>query len=269
MALTGCLIALVLAAPPQGTEGLPDIQVLQMAERAFSQGVLARERPDQARPLFRTAGDCYTALHQRGVQNADLDRNQGNAYLLAGDLPRAILAYRRGLRLAPADRLLQANLAYARAQVIFPEAGTLGRPPEEQRPPWLPWIAPGWRLAFGLGFYSLACLALVRWRMVQAGRWLAVAAAAALATMLLAFSLAADEHLRRQEALYPLAIIAKDGVQLRKGNGLAYPPRYQSAVNRGAEARVLFQRGDWFQVELAGGEVGWVPAGSILLDGPS
>ena len=61
-------------------------------------------------------------------------------------------------------------------------------------------------------------------------------------------------------------IIADDGVLLRRGNGLTYPPRYETPVNRGAEARLLVERGDWLKVELAGGQSGWVPLKYVLLD---
>ena len=47
---------------------------------------------------------------------------------------------------------------------------------------------------------------------------------------------------------------------LRAGNGLSYPPRYETPLNRGVEARLLFARGAWLQIELSGGEIGWVPA---------
>ncbi len=61
-------------------------------------------------------------------------------------------------------------------------------------------------------------------------------------------------------------VIAADGVLLRRGDGLAYMPRYDTPVNRGVEARLLFARGDWLQIELAAGEVGWVPRRLVLLD---
>ena len=70
------------------------------------------------------------------------------------------------------------------------------------------------------------------------------------------------------EAVQPLVVIADDGVLLRKGNGLTYPPRYDTPVNRGVEARLLFDRGEWLQIELAGGEVGWVPRRYVLVDEP-
>src|SRR5262249_34338620 len=56
------------------------------------------------------------------------------------------------------------------------------------------------------------------------------------------------------------------GVRLRRGGGATSPPRYDTPLNRGVEARLLFARGDWLQVELAGGEVGWVPRRSVLIE---
>ncbi len=49
----------------------------------------------------------------------------------------------------------------------------------------------------------------------------------------------------------------------RKGDGLAYPPRYETPLNRGVEASpVVSSRDGSVQIELAGGEVGWgIPRG--------
>jgi len=49
------------------------------------------------------------------------------------------------------------------------------------------------------------------------------------------------------------------GFLLRTGNGLSYPPRYETPLNQGVEARLLHARGAWLQIELSGGEVGWGP----------
>jgi hypothetical protein len=91
---------------------------------------------------------------------------------------------------------------------------------------------------------------------------LAALALAGLATALLIVDLRGERG-RGTEAL---VVIAEDGVLLRKGNGLAFPPRYETPLNRGVEARLLFESGDWLQIELAGGEVGWVPRAYALAD---
>jgi hypothetical protein len=68
------------------------------------------------------------------------------------------------------------------------------------------------------------------------------------------------------EPTEPLVVIADDGVLLRKGHNLHFPPRFETPVNRGVEARLLFEHGDWLQIQLAGGEVGWVPRKLVLVD---
>jgi hypothetical protein len=55
-------------------------------------------------------------------------------------------------------------------------------------------------------------------------------------------------------------------VLLRKGDGAAYPPRYETALNKGVEARRLYERRDWSQIELSGGEIGWVRSDQLLAD---
>ena len=72
----------------------------------------------------------------------------------------------------------------------------------------------------------------------------------------------------REERDRPLAVVAEDGVLLRKGDGLAYPPRYETPLNKGVEARRLFERDGWVQIELSGGEVGWAPREDVLIDEP-
>jgi hypothetical protein len=66
----------------------------------------------------------------------------------------------------------------------------------------------------------------------------------------------------------PVVVLSEDNVLLRRGNGLSYPARYDTPLPRGAEARLLFVRGNWLQIELAGGEVGWVPARYTVREEP-
>ena len=89
-----------------------------------------------------------------------------------------------------------------------------------------------------------------------------------------ALSAAAFDHLdverrhRLDDSNHPLVVVAKDRMELRSGNGKAYPPRYESKLRRGMEARCLYQRPGWLQIELAGGQVGWIPRDAAVLDAP-
>ncbi|MBY0528031.1 MAG: hypothetical protein K2R98_31830 [Gemmataceae bacterium] len=250
------LIGLVLSVTP--AEASPD-ELRVQAEAAFEAGVQqVATAPDEARQHFVRAARLYDQLRTQGSANAALYCNLGNAYFLANDLPHAILAYRQGLRLAPNDHELRRNLAYAREEVKFPPPGVLGRAPVDHRPPWLPRL-PAWALFAALALYSLGCLAAMRWWMVRRGRWLLAAGGALAGAGLLQGALLYEMQEDRQVQRYPLVVIAEDGVLMRRGNGLTYEARYQTTLNRGVEGRLLFQRGNWVQIELSGGEVGWVP----------
>jgi hypothetical protein len=250
------VVTLLLALPGQPT----NVELLDQSERAFAEGLAQRERGDRGTGAFRRAAARLDELRRRGVVNAALLRDLGNAHFLAGDLPRAILAYRQGLRLSPGDRGLREGLAFAREQVGYPDGSALGRPRDDARPPWLP--APDGRSAFVLAAlaYVAGCVCVTRARMQRRAGWLSAGA------ILLISAVAGGALILWRGPPAPLAVLARDGVLLRKGDGEAFPPWYDTGLNRGVEAAVLFRRGDWLQVELAGGEVGWVHARDVVTD---
>ncbi len=261
--LSGMLLLAGAAPADADLARQADADLARQAEEAFAEGVRLRESAAKARPHFRTAAARFEELRRAGAANPALYRNLGNAYLLAGDLPRAILSYRRGLRLAPADAALSEALAEARALVAYPEEGRFARPPEDQRPPWLPALSSRWLFRGALACYLVAWALLTRWLIARQPRPLFLALVALVCTGALAGALLLNE---RHEEGKPLVVIARDDVRLRKGNGAAYSARYRTSVNRGVEARLLFERGGWLQIELSGDEVGWVPRGTALVD---
>jgi hypothetical protein len=255
--------------PPFGGSDAPaDQTILREAQRSFDEAVRLRDRPAEARPLFRQAADRYTCLHDRGLRSPGLYLSQGNAFFLANELPQAMLAYRRGLRLDPNDRDLQRSLEAARAQVPYPASSGLGQQPPDHWPPWLPRPTPRSLVVLLALLTALGWLGLTRWRMTRRTGflWLGGLAFALAALPASGWGLVAwwDAHARS----HPLVVIARNDVHLSKGNGVAYPLRYAEPVNRGVEARLRFDRGDWLQIELAGGEVGWVPRSAVLVNTP-
>jgi tetratricopeptide (TPR) repeat protein len=63
---------------------------------------------------YAEAAATYEQILAGGVESGAVQFNLGNAYLKAGDVGRAVLAYERARRLVPADPDLVANLAFAR-----------------------------------------------------------------------------------------------------------------------------------------------------------
>jgi hypothetical protein len=257
------LIVALLHAGGDDLSPLTPVEVKDRAEAAFAEGVRRRADPDAARASFRTAATCFEELRRRGAGNALLFRNLGHSYLLSGDLAHAVLSYRRGLRLAPGDRALAAGLESARARVSYPSESRLGRPGPAGRASFLARVGGEWLIGGAALLYAGACAGLTRWLMTRRGVPLGVALAALLGAGLLT---AAAVRGAADAPAGPLAVIAEDGVLLRRGDGLAYPPRYDTPVNRGVEAAVLTERGNWVQIELSGGEAGWVPREYVLVD---
>jgi tetratricopeptide (TPR) repeat protein len=229
-------------------------ELLAEAGRAFAEGLAQRQRGERGAEAFRRAAARFEELRERGVENAQLLGNLGNAYYLAGDLPRAILAYRQALRLSPEDRGLRERLAFAREQVELAD-GRVGRPPDD---PWPP-IDRRVALAAAALLYAAGWAALTRgWARGLRG-WM-------LAGLVAITAAAGAAYYVRPRPDPPLVVVARDGVPLRKGNGESFPPWFDAPLNRGVEASLLYRRGDWLQIELAGGEVGWVHVRDAVTD---
>lgn len=246
--------------------GPSDAELAKQARVAFGEGMRLREDPVGAREQFRKAVEMYETLYRRGNLNPDLARNQGNAALLADDLAPAVLAYRRGLRLEPANNALQHGLALARERMSQRIEGNLGLPPIDQRPPWLPRVGfAAWSFALVLIGYSLGWLALARWRMTRERAWVG-AGVVFLSLSLAVFLLVGLATLYEQRTQNETLVVIASETPLRLGDGENYPLRYATSLPAGVEAKLLYRRGDWLQIELSGGQSGWVRRGAVLLD---
>jgi hypothetical protein len=267
-AISALLLALLLAAPASSLAQDSDEQVLARAEAAFRQGVQVRARPAEARSHFAAAAEAYHELHTRGLASAALYRNEAQAALLAGWLAQAIRAYRLGLDLAPEDLSLQEGLEYARDQVNYPP-GARTRPPAPSWPAWLPWPTPLTHLALAFAAYTLTCAVATRWLMTRRASLAAVAAAAGVAALVLGGAWMVRQREQASMSRHPLVVVAADGAALRTGNGSSYPRHDElPGLARGMEARQLFRRGDWLQIEIPGGATGWVRRADVLAEQP-
>jgi hypothetical protein len=249
--------------PAQAEEPALATTVTQATEAfrsaAATEGVAARAE------AFRRAAEQFETVTARGHANGSLEYNTANAWLLAGDLGRAVLHYRRGLVLRPGDPEIEANLATARARRLDQIDDASGRALVEtlffwhhglDRPTKRTVAAALWLLGFAL----LAAVFLlppgdrrIRFRRLAALTCLALAAA-------LYVSLAVE---RADAAARDDAVLVADEMPLRTGDGFGYPARYENPIHAGAELIVLEDRGGWVRVELADGKSGWLPVDAL------
>ncbi len=247
------------------SESISDAEILHRATREYRAGLDAREDSARAIPHFAGAATAYERLWQRGISNHFLAANRARAYLLAGELGHAIAAYREGLMVFPHDRTLRTELQYAREQVAYPVHGGLAEQcrPQERSPllreaslatlwPWL------------IGLYSVACLVLARAWMKRSRDWARLGGFLLGLGILVLVATLYSEFLIREEQRVPALVIGEPGTPLFAGNGEHYPTRLDR-LPAGVEARILTQRGEWIQIQLKGGMVGWIPASSALI----
>lgn len=207
---------------------------------------------------FDGALDRYRRILDAGLESGDLHYNIGNTYFRLGELGPAILHYERARRLMPGDDDLLANLALARSLTadeivprprfwlfrlvdwwvgLLPRAGLL----------WL--VALAWVTA-------VAGAALVVLRpMARAGAWARrTALAAAAVTVVFGVNLVVRELDLGAAAE---AIVMADEAQVQSAPS-DDPALRIFAVHEGAKVRMDRRSGDWVEIMLEDGSVGWM-----------
>src|SRR5262245_48721535 len=245
--------------------GLGEFPPASEAWQAWHSGVKCLEQParsEQALYYFRKAAKDYKDHCQTFGETPYLLRWLGYSYDVVGDVPHAVLAYRRGLRMSPGDAKLETALAYARSRVEYPPspAASLMQPERKYWPGWLGLHRHG-LVAFAA--YSVACLAITRWRMTRRRLWVWVAVGAAVVALLPAVGSGVEWTRRQRDVATPIVVLARSEM-LRTGNGVEYLPRVDVPLPRGAEVRRLFERAGWYQVQLSGGPIGWLPREAVV-----
>lgn len=177
--------------------------------------------------------------------------NEGNAQLRAGHVGRAVLAYERGLLLAPRDPDLAANLDHARAARALPPPPTsvaehvIGRLSVRE------WITVG-----GLALAALlAALTLVVARPKHRRAFSAVALAGALVGSFASVAL----WLGTSDA--GRAVAVADRVTARLSPFAEADPVF--TLGEGQTVAVRARHGAFLRVEDAQEREGWVPAAEV------
>lgn len=235
--------------------------VLQDALGDFDRAVAAgRSDPQRAEELYRRAIARFESLAAAGVHNASLEYNLGCAHFRVRDLGRAILHFRRALRIDPSFTRAAENLRLARERVE-------------------PFITPAAdvqlfdRLMFWTRDVSIrsrlvlaAAGALVGWGLLVVRRWrarpwlLICGVGAVLLGLANSASVAWQLH---DESATPHAVLIAGDQTLRTGRGEGYEAVLKQPLGAGVEVRILNRRAEWVEVRLVNGVRGWLPESAV------
>ena len=199
------------------------------------------------------------AMLELGIENASIHRNIGTAYMLRGDVGRAIAAFRRAERIDPTDPRIRDSLAAARARVrtaVTP--GTRSRV-EDALLFWRGRIPRGVLLTVGLAGWAVGWLGAMLRLFTRRGAGAAFAGAA-VATLTLGSLLA--EH--TIVTMNPAAVIVQDNtIGYRGPSESVYTPTFEEPIHTGVEAVILETRDGWARLRLRSGAETWVPDEAI------
>jgi tetratricopeptide (TPR) repeat protein len=202
-----------------------------------------------AQGKFADAAAGYEKTLNSGAASPSLFFNYGNAEFKAGNLGKAVAAFRRAEMLAPRDSEIRANLAFVRNQV---QGATV------RESFWQNWLGNlslnEWTVFAAIVFWlTFLVLAAKQIRPALAAKlkgatWICAALTIFSGTIL---GVQAANHFSKQTA-----VVVAANVTARSGPF----DDAQSAftAHDGAELRVLDRHDDWVQVANNAGKIGWL-----------
>ena len=182
--------------------------------------------------------------------------NLGNALFRSGKIGEAIVNYRRAYYLAPRDRDVAANLAFARAYRLD-KSTTFASPLAHLADRTLRVLSRSEAALLAGVLFTLAGLALSAW-IVWRGRLLAfVAGLCALAGL---YGFLAQQLWAGEVAARPAVVVVPE-VSAASGPGDEF--KQVLLLHDGTEVRIRETRGDWVLIQLPGGSGGWLKQSAI------
>lgn len=226
------------------------------AESLFAQANAAYEAGDFAASLA-----LYDSVAAE-FSSFELWYNAGNAAFRTGELGRSILYYERARRIKPTDDDLQVNLTIANERVAdrIAELPSLG-------------VENLWTVLTASARLHLWSLLAIAFQVIGFGflaGWLFVAKPAVkrsffalgVAGVLIGFTAygMANATMNRIEANTEAVILAP---LVEVKNSPSADESNAFVLHEGTKVKIRQQRGEWYEIKLANGSVGWVLADTI------
>jgi tetratricopeptide (TPR) repeat protein len=214
---------------------------------------------------YSDALESYLRVAGEGLESGSLYFNIGNAYFKLGDLGHAILYYERARRLLPRDADVLANLELARS-LTADEITPLQRFWLLRAAVWWVHLLPAslLRLIVAIAYLSVmgAIVTIVLRRgtnLAAVGRWIVAGGAAVV--MIFGVNLFVREFDIGQPEE---AVVVVDEVSVRSA-----PSDDDAltvfAIHEGTKVRIDRRAGEWLEVVLEDGKVGWVRVDAVAV----
>lgn len=207
---------------------------------------------------YADAAAAYQNMLDHGSISSAVYFNEGNAWLKAGKLGRAIFCYLRAEELAPRDPDIRANLQIARTQA---GANTAVLPGNR----WTRWIGRltinEWTAAASVSFACFFLVLMARQlspRFSSSSGGLAIALGIVSVWFFSCLGLSIDQRWGEESSI----VIVPEAVARR---GPMDESQSAFTVHDGAELAVQAHDGEWLQVSGPSREIGWLQQKDVML----
>ncbi|MCB0804943.1 MAG: tetratricopeptide repeat protein [Bacteroidales bacterium] len=215
-----------------------------------------------ANEFYDNAIDRYQQVLEMGYESPELYFNLGNAYFKSEDYPSAILYYEKAKKLDPRDDDIRHNLEVANARII----DKIEPVPELFLKTW-------WRsfvnmfssntwstiavIGFILVFITLAFYMLSR--MIRIRKVAFFSGLGFLAITIVAFTVAWHTYSKANKDHE--AIVFTPTITVKSSPSPNSVDLF--VIHEGAKVELLDQVGNWYEIRIASGSVGWLPLESV------
>jgi tetratricopeptide (TPR) repeat protein len=227
-------------------------------EEAF----IAKANKAYSDELYTNAIDLYKQVIKNGYESPDVYFNMGNCFYKLNDIPSSILYYERAKRLNPGDPDINFNLNVANSKI----ADKIEPLPELFYKRWIKALirmlpVDGWARACSFTFilsilagslYFVSRILFFR----KLGFW--------IGCLLFLFSVffavfASTSYLNNKNQ--------NEGIIFTPTVTIKSSPDDKSidlfVLHEGTKVEMIDHIGDWFEIKIANGSIGWLPASSI------
>lgn len=211
---------------------------------------------------FSQALTLYTEIEKQGFTSPELLYNIANCYYKLNKIAPAILYYERAKLLAPSDADIETNLALANSKVTQ----KVDKLPQIMISTWIDSIA----VLFSSNVWSVFSLLAFASFVFMAGVFVFSTgvnirkAMLVLGLLAFVFTLGTYFFASKQYAVnaeHRFAVVFEPSIEARsapEGGGTAL-----FTIHEGIKIEVVKQDGDWAEIKLPDGKIGWLPVSSF------
>jgi len=226
------------------------------------QGIIAKANKAYTEGFYANAAELYKKVLHSGVESPELYFNLGNAYYKLNELPQAILYYEKARKLDPGNEDVNYNLSVANNKI----ADKIEPIPELF---YIRWLRSLWELMSMDQWAKIAIITLVialvsgfvyfvsnRMLLRKSGFWMGIVfLGCSIFCLLLAYKNYRIINNNKEAVIFTPTVTVKSSPDEKSVDLFV--------LHEGTKVRLIDTIGNWYEIKIANGSVGWLPSSAV------